>query len=198
MTIRKLHSNNIEGDRTTIAKEYTELYFDDETNTILLPDPSGLLELKIGSSTTTTTSTAPKVGTAPNPMAPIVVTSPPGYKAANLDDGVELTLDNLAVQLATSGARSLQFRVTTGTMSVNISGEIYWCPGNYVGNYSANYWNGNTLTTTYQQIFGWSFPWAGDKAVYNVQDLTNRRFYRITLIIGPGYKKNTIIMERLV
>jgi hypothetical protein len=150
------------------------------------------------SSTTTTTSTAPMVGSAPNPMAPIIVTSPPGYKAANLDDGVELTLDTIAVQLPTSGSRSLQMRVTTGTMNVRISGEIYWCPGNYVGTYESRYWNGDTLNTTFQQLFTWNFPWAGDKAVYNVMDLTNRRLYRITLIIGPGYKKNVIVMERLV
>ena len=147
---------------------------------------------------TTTTAAGPVVGGAPNPFAPIVVTSLQGYKAANLDDGVELTLDTLAVQLPTSGARSLQFRVTSGTMSVNISGQSYWSNGNYAGNYSALYWTGNTLTTTYQQIFTWSFPWANDKAVYSVMDLTNRRYYRVTLIIGPGYKKNFIIMERLV
>lgn len=152
-------------------------------------------------STTATTTTAggpPVVGSAPNPFAPIVVTAPPGYKAANLDDGVELTLDTLSVQLPTSGARSLQFKVTSGTMSVNISGQCYWSNGAYQGNYSALYWNGNTLNTTWQQIFSWSFPWANDKAVYSVMDLTNRRYYRITLIIGPGYKKNFIIMERLV
>ena len=152
-------------------------------------------------SPTTTTTTAggpPVVGGAINPMAPVVVTSPQGYKAASLDDGVELTLDTIAVQLATSGSRSLQFRVTSGTLNVNISGEYMCANGSYAGNYGANYWSGNTLTTTYQQVFGWSFPWANDKAVYFVQDLTNRRFYRITLFIGPGYKKNTIIMERLV
>ena len=197
MTIRLIHSNDVTTNRADIATRYTDVFFDDEANVLLLPDPTGMLEVKFTKANTTTT-TAPVVGSAPNPMAPIVVTSPPGYKAANLDDGVELTLDNIAVQLAPSGARSLQFRVTTGTLSVNISGEIYWSNGNYVGNYGANYWNGNTLTTSYQQIFGWNFPWAGDKAVYNVQDLTNRRFYRITLIIGPGYKKNNIIMERLV
>ena len=146
----------------------------------------------------TTAGSPPVVGGAPNPMAPIVVTSPQGYKAASLDDGVELTLDTLAVQLAPSGARSLQFRVTSGTMSVNISGQSYWSNGNYAGNYSALYWSGNTLNTSYQQIFTWSFPWANDKAVYSVMDLTNRRYYRVTLIIGPGYKKNFIIMERLV
>ena len=232
MTIRLIHSNDVTTNRDDIATRYTDIFFDDETNSILLPDPSGMLETKIGAqpagiktavvnatgnliitktdgttidagrvtanTTTTTTTTAPVVGSAPNPMAPIVVTAPPGYKAANLDDGVELTLDTLSVQLATTGSRSLQFRVTSGTMSVNISGQIYWSNGNYVGNYGANYWNGNTLTTTWQQPFGWNFPWANDKAVYSVRDETNRRYYRITLIIGPGYKKNNIIMERLV
>lgn len=203
MTIRKLHSNNIDGDRNTISKEYTELYFDDETNSILLPDPTGLLELKIGSTvsntSTSTSSTVRMVGSAPNPMAPIIVTSPPGYKAANIDDGIELSLDTLAVQLAPSGNRSLQFKVTSGTMTVQISGQAYYCgAGNYVGTWTSFYWNGNTLNTTWQYPVGWNFPWQGDVAIYNVQDMTNRRFYRITLSIGAGYKKNNIIMERLV
>jgi hypothetical protein len=154
---------------------------------------------KVSSTATTTTAGGPPVvGSAPNPFAPIIVTAPPGYKAANLDDGVELTLDTLAVMLPTSGARSLQMRVTTGTMNVRISGEIYWCNGNWVGNYGANYWTGTALNTTYQQIFSWNFPWEGDKATYHIIDQTNRRLYRVTLIIGAGYKKNFIIMERLV
>lgn len=200
MTIRKIHSNNVTENRADIATQYTDIFFDDEANSLLLPDPKGLLELKFSNIATSTTTTAAPimVGGAPNPFAPVVVTAPPGYKAANLDDGVELVLDTLAVQLPTSGTRSLQFRVTTGTMSVNITGQCYWSNGNYAGNYEARYWSGNTLNTTYQQIFTWSFPWANDKAVYSVMDLTNRRYYRITLIIGPGYKKNFIIMERLV
>ena len=202
MTIRLIHSNDVTSNRSDIANRYTDIFFDDEANSLLLPDPKGLLELKFSNTatttTTTTTTTAPVVGSAPNPFAPIVVTAPPGYKAANLDDGIELSLDTLAVQLPTSGARSLQFRTTSGTMGVNISGQAYWSNGAYQGNYTALYWNGNTLTTSWQQIFTWSFPWANDKAVYSVMDLNNRRYYRITLIIGPGYKKNNIIMERLV
>lgn len=120
-----------------------------------------------------------------------------GYKGVCVDDGVEVTLDTIAVKLATSGARSLQFRVTTGTMTVLIAGQIYWT-NNGTGNLESKYWGGNTLTTTYQQPFAWSFPWAGDNAVYNVQDQTNKRFYRITLNVGPGYKNNFIIIERLV
>lgn len=202
MTIRLIHSNDVTTNRADIATRYTDIFFDDEANSILLPDPKGILELKFtntsSTTTTTTTTTAPVVGSAPNPFAPVVVTAPQGYKAANLDDGIELALDTLAVQLPTSGARSLQFRVTTGTMSVNISGQAYWSNGNYAGNYTALYWNGNTLNTTWQQPFTWSFPWANDVAVYSVRDETNRRYYRITLVIGPGYKKNNIIMERLV
>lgn len=203
MTIRLIHSNDVTTNRADIATRYTDLFFDDETNTFLLPDPTGMIEMKIANtavkSNTTTTSSGPvAVGSAPNPFAPLVVTAPQGYKAANLDDGIELSLDTLAVQLPTAGARSLQFRVTSGTMNVNISGQAYWSNGAYQGNYTALYWNGNTLTTSWQQIFSWSFPWANDVAVYSIRDETNRRYYRVTLVIGPGYKKNNIIMERLI
>jgi hypothetical protein len=121
----------------------------------------------------------------------------PGYKGVCVDDGVEVTMDTLVVRMNTGSPRSLQFKLTTGTMSVNISGVIYWT-NNGNANWGANYWQSKTLNTTWQQPFGWDFPWANDNAVYNVQDLTNKRLYRITLSIGPGYKGNYIIMERLV
>lgn len=178
MTIRLIHSNDVTSNRADIATRYTDIFFDDQANSILLPDPSGMLETKIGAAGATG--------------------GMPGYKGVCVDDGVAVQLDNIVVQMNTTVSRSLQFKVASGTLSVNISGEIYWSNGAYVGNYGANYWNGNTLNTTWQQPFSWNFPWAGDKATYNVQDLTNKRFYRITLIIGGGYKNNFIIMERLV
>lgn len=178
MTIRKIHSNNVTENRADIATQYTDIFFDDVANSILLPDPTGLLETKIGGA-----SGVPQL---------------PGFRSACVDDGVPVQLDNIIVQLPTSGSRSLQFKLTTGTLSVNISGQCYWAAGNYTGNYSALYWNGNTLNTTWQQIFSWSFPWANDVAIYSVQDLTNKRYYRITLTIGGGYKNNFIVMERLV
>jgi len=174
------------------------------TNGFLILTKTDGTTVNAGSVTTTSTSSTTRsggptmVGGAPNPFAPVTVTAPPGYKAANIDDGIELSLDTLAVQLAPSGNRSLQFRTTSGTLSVNITGQIYWAKGDYTGNWGSNYWNGNTLNTTWQQPFGWNFPWQGDVAIYNVQDMTNRRFYRITLSIGGGYKKNTIIIERMV
>lgn len=204
MTIRLIHSNDVTSNRADIATRYTDLFFDDETNTFLLPDPTGMIEMKIAntaakSNTTTATSGPVMVGGAPNPFAPVIVTAPPGYKAASIDDGIELSLDTLAVQMASSGNRSLQFRVTAGTMSVNISAQAYYCgSNNYIGTYTSGYWNGNTLNTTWQYPIAWSFPWANDRAVYSIRDETNRRYYRVTLIVGPGYKKNFIIMERLV
>lgn len=121
----------------------------------------------------------------------------PGFKSARVDAGVPVQLDDIMVQLNTASPRSLQFKLATGTMSVHISGIIYWTT-NGNGNIGANYWQSKTLTTTWQQPFGWDFPWANDNAVYNLQDMTNGRFYRITLSIGNGYKGNFIVMERLV
>jgi len=121
----------------------------------------------------------------------------PGFKSARVDDGVEVTLDTIVVKLNTASPRSLQFKLTTGTMNVNISGVIYWT-NNGNGIYESKYWQGKTLNTSWQQPFGWDFPWANDNAVYNVQDMTNGCFYRITLSIGNGYKGNFIVMERLV
>lgn len=177
MTIRKIHSNNTDSTRASIAKDYTELYFDDVTNSILLPDPAGLLETKIGSSTSGGQL--------------------PGFKSARVDAGVPVQLDDIIVQLNTASPRSLQFKLSAGSMSVHISGVIYWSNnGNAVQ--GASYWQSKTLTTNWQQPFGWDFPWANDNAVYNLQDMTNGRFYRITLSIGNGYKGNFIVMERLV
>ena len=52
-------------------------------------------------------------------------------------------------------------------------------------------------TTPSGSWFGWSFPNAGDGSTYLVNDTTNQRFYRVTLMIGPGYTKNFISIERL-
>ena len=48
MTIRLIHSNDVTLDRADIANRYTDIFFDDETNSLILPDPSGILETKIG------------------------------------------------------------------------------------------------------------------------------------------------------
>lgn len=148
------------------------------------------------------TGTDGKDSTVPGPKGDkgdqgIPGVGPVAYKGVCVDDGVEVTMDTIVVRMNTASPRSLQFKLSTGTMSVNISGVIYWT-NNGNANWGANYWQSKTLTTSWQLPFNWDFPWASDNAVYNVQDLTNKRFYRITLSVGPGYKGNFIIMERLV
>ena len=82
MTIRKIHSNDVTEDRADIATQYTELFFDDANNSILLPDPTGLLETKLGASTV-----SPQL---------------PGFKSAKVDAGVPVQLDDIMVQLNTA------------------------------------------------------------------------------------------------
>lgn len=174
MTIRKLHSHNTASTRASIAKDYTELYFDDATNTILLPDPTGLLETKIGSS---------------NP------TGIKGFSSGYVNAGTFVTLDNLKFSVTTGGQRGLCCATVTGTATLSIS-AYYALAGGANGN--ATNWPGANYTTTPSgSWFGWSFPNAGDGSTYLVNDYTNQRFYRVTLMIGYAYNNNFISIERL-
>ena len=179
MTIRKLHSHNTNSTRASIAKDYTELYFDDATNTILLPDLTGLLETKIG---------------ANGAQGPAGV-GIKGIAAGYVDAGQFVTLDNLKFSVTTGGQRGLCCATVSGTATLAISAN-YALAGGASGN--ATYWPGaNYSTTPSGSWFGWSFPNAGDGSVYNINDYANQRFYRVTLMIGPAYKGNFISIERL-
>jgi hypothetical protein len=176
MTIRKLHSNNITENRADIATQYTELFFDDVANSILLPDPTGLLETKIGA---TSSGTGLK-----------------GFASGYVDAGTFITLDNLKFSVTTGGNRGLCCATVTGSVNLMISGTFGYING--VGGGSTNGGTAYTYTTTPSgSWFGWSFPNAGDGAVYLVNDTTNQRFYRVTMMIGPSYTKNFISIERL-
>jgi hypothetical protein len=115
--------------------------------------------------------------------------------SGRVNAGVPVTLDNVQVQFATSGSRSLQFRSVTGTYSAVFNGYTSYSSGGFQFTYFA----GNTLsvTTTYQYPQTWSFTGQGDVAVYHMHDTTNGRMYRITLMIGGGYNNNIISIERL-
>ena len=174
--IRKLHSNNVTTNRADIATQYDDLFFDDQANSILLPDPSGLLETKIG---------ATGGGVAGK-----------GFASGYVDAGQFVTLDNLKFSVTTSGSRGLCCATVSGTATLAISAS-YAMAGGASGN--ATSWSGNpTYTTTPSgSWFGWSFPNAGDGSTYLVNDFNNQRFYRVHLMIGPGYTKNFISIERL-
>lgn len=173
MTIRKLHSNNVTENRADIATQYEELFFDDSTNSLLLPDPTGLLETKIGA-----TGVANK-----------------GFASGYVNAGTFVTLDNLKFSVTTSGARGLCCATVSGTVTVTISANYALYGG---ANGGATQYPGATYTTTPSgSWFGWSFPNAGDGSTYLVNDYTNQRFYRVTLMIGVAYNNNFISIERL-
>jgi hypothetical protein len=175
MTIRKLHSNNVSENRADIATQYNDLFFDDVANSILLPDPGGILETKIG-------STGSSGGIK-------------GFASGYVDAGQFVTLDNLKFSVTTGGNRGLCCATVTGTATLSISANYALCGG---ANGGATAYPGVTYNTTPSgSWFGWSFPNAGDGSTYLVNDYTNQRFYRVTLMIGPGYAKNFISIERL-
>ena len=174
MSIRKLHSNNVTENRADIATQYTELFFDDATNSILLPDPTGLLETKIGA-------------TASNGLK--------GFASGYVNAGTFVTLDNLKFSVTTGGQRGLCCATVSGTVNLSISAN-YALVGGASG--SATQYPGATYTTTPSGAwFGWSFPNAGDGSTYLINDYANQRFYRVTLSIGVAYNNNFISIERL-
>jgi hypothetical protein len=174
MAIRKLHSNNATENRADIATQYTELFFDDTTNSILLPDPTGLLETKIGS-------------TSSNGLK--------GFASGYVNAGTFVTLDNLKFSVTTGGQRGLCCATVSGTVALSISAN-YALVGGASG--SATQYPGATYTTTPSgSWFGWSFPNAGDGSTYLINDYANQRFYRVTLSIGVAYNNNFISIERL-
>ena len=118
-----------------------------------------------------------------------------GFAAGYVDAGQYVTLDNLKFSVTTSGQRGLCCATVTGTATLSISANYALYGGASGG---ATSWPGANYTVTPSgSWFGWSFGNAGDGSVYNVNDYTNKRFYRVTLMIGPSYLGNFISIERL-
>jgi hypothetical protein len=109
--------------------------------------------------------------------------------------GQFVTLDNLKFTVTTGGQRGLSCATVSGTVALSISGTYGLAGGN--GGYATNYPGPVYTTTPSGSWFGWSFPNAGDGSTYLVNDYTNQRFYRVTLMIGAGYNNNFISIERL-
>ena len=111
-----------------------------------------------------------------------------------VDAGQFVTLDNIKATVTTSGNRGLSLSTVSGSFQALISATFGYVNG--VGG------NATTSAATYNtnpsvSLFNYSFPNAGDGSQYLVNDITNSRFYRITLSIGMGYLKNFISIERL-
>jgi hypothetical protein len=111
--------------------------------------------------------------------------------------GQPVTMDNIQVQFAPSGNRSLQIKTITGTITFNVSGFATYFS---VGTSQFITASGITLNanTTFQNITTWSFIAAGDCATYNLLDQVNNRVYRLYLLVGQGWNNNFIQIERLI
>jgi hypothetical protein len=307
MAIRKMHTNNVTVNRADIATQYDDIFFDDQANSLLLPDPSGLLEMKIGAgsvagamnykqyvptstvtlnaigqtvmSTTFTSSGNPVLVIAngdANPLnggswtklqwyrngtpigvpihtesgqsnvnvtyAVVAIDTPPagtntytlqtvtafgpnafqfgestppvaefielvgaqgpqgvgikGFASGYVNAGTFVTLDNVKVSVTTSGNRGLCMATVSGTMTCSIAGHYMYSYSGPSGT-ATTYPGANYTTTPSGSFFGWSFGNAGDTSIYMINDYTNQRFYRVTLMIGAAYNNNFISIERL-
>jgi hypothetical protein len=107
--------------------------------------------------------------------------------------GTFLTLDNLKVSVTTGGSRGLSVGAVSTNFTANISGWFGYTGGG--GGASAV--NIGYTTTGSSSAFGWSFGTEGDGSNYIINDKTNNRVYRVTLMIGNGYNNNFISIERL-
>ncbi|WGK95454.1 MULTISPECIES: hypothetical protein [Flavobacterium] len=119
----------------------------------------------------------------------------PKMKSGYVNAGSFVTLDNIKATVSTSGSRGLCIATVSGSIVTYMAG-IYSMTGGSSGGASNTAITFNTSLSS--SIFGWSFGSVGDTPVYYMNDTTNNRFYRITLMIGYGYNNNFICIERLL
>lgn len=108
--------------------------------------------------------------------------------------GTFLTLDNVKVSVTTTSNRGLSIGAVSTSFVANIGGTY----GTAIPSAGGAGASAQTYTTTASaSAFGWNFGSAGDISTYILNDTTNSRVYRITLMIGTSYNNNFITIERL-
>ena len=107
--------------------------------------------------------------------------------------GTYLTMDNLKATVSTSGNRSLQIAAVSGSFSAFVSAAYTLYSGGVAGTGASI-----TVTTTPALALAWNFTSQGDVATYIINDITNSRCYRVTMMIGGSYNNNMISIERLI
>ena len=124
----------------------------------------------------------------------------PDRVARYVDAGVAVSFGDLQATVATGGSRSLVIRTTGQSFSSIVSAYTTYNGG--TGTNAFTYYSDKTQTVTstwnYPGGQTWSFGQEGDVAVYYIRDYTNGRFFRITVMIGPGYSSNMISIEKLI
>lgn len=175
-----------------------------QLNDFYLSNDGGSEGVKIDNSGNVGIGTAPSqkldVNGNVNVTGKINLTDPSGNvttkSAGFVSAGSFITLDNLKATVTTSGARGLSLATVSGTLALWVQGQYT----NGSGSFGADRTGGTVSysTTPSSSLFGWSFGSAGDTVVCQLTDVTNLRFYRVIMIIQPGYINNFISIERLL
>jgi hypothetical protein len=118
-----------------------------------------------------------------------------GFASGYVTAGAFVTLDNIKATVTGAWPRGLSVATVSGTMTLSISGS-YALAGGASGT-ATTYPGANYTTNPSGSWFGWGFGNAGDASTYLVNDYTNKKFYRIHLMIGASYIDNFISIERL-
>lgn len=118
--------------------------------------------------------------------------------ASYVNTDTYISLDNIKVACTRNGAgggyAGLSIGAVNGTFNASTSGTFGLAgQGGGQSNYNINY-----TTTGSNSIFGWGFGSAGDGSTYLINDLTNLRVYRVTLLIGYAFFNNFVSIERLL
>ena len=135
------------------------------------------------------------------PAGPQGPTGPSGeLKLASgfVNMGTFVQLDNVKVTVtgAGIGGSGAGGGLSIGAVSTSFSANI---SGTYGSAYGSDGMSTVTTfsTTASNSIFGWGFLNHGDASTYILNDRTNIRVYRITMMIGPSFINNFISIERL-
>lgn len=119
-----------------------------------------------------------------------------GFTSGYVNAGAFVTLDNIKATVTTSGSRGISVAAVSGSFTASIAGHYMYSYASAEG--TATAYPGHTTTVTPSgSWFNWSFGNAGDTSIFYVNDYNNKRFYRITVMIGAGYANNFISIERL-
>lgn len=118
-------------------------------------------------------------------------------KSGIFNEGVPITLDNIKIQMSTSTTRSLQIASVSGSFTAMAAGAASYDNGTTSQAATAFSDGSITVTTSFSNLYSWSFPRAAASGWYHVLDTSNNRFYRIDFMVGASYNNNFISIERL-
>lgn len=119
------------------------------------------------------------------------------------DAGDVIQLDNIKVRLPTSGNRSLQIATVSGTAVCSGSSNNVYITSSAGATGAAAAENGVTFASvTFSTSFSYiqsslTFGFHGSTQRVLINDETNNKCYRVTLMIGGGYFDNAIEIERI-